>query len=89
MICEVVSGTIICPLLNPGRALSDIDSILPKAGNCGRETEGRLRLSGISNTSDPIAVSGKTPSNINCIPKESGVENICLLSTIPSREYFC
>ena len=39
--------------------------------------------------SDPIEVSGNTPSNINCIPRESGVENICLLSTMPSKEYFC
>ena len=43
----------------------------------------------ISKMSEPIAVSGKIPSNISCMPKESGVEKICLLSTIPSREYFC
>jgi hypothetical protein len=43
----------------------------------------------ISKMSDPIAVSGKMPSNISCIPRESGVEKICLLSTIPSKEYFC
>ena len=44
----------------------------------------------ISKISDPMEVSGKTPSNINCIPSESGVEKICLLSTIPSKEnLFC
>ena len=43
----------------------------------------------ISRISAPIEVSGKEPSNISCIPSESGVENICLLSTMPSSEYFC